>query len=128
MFDQILQLVKDQIGNNKEITAAVPAGQQDAVQNEIATHITEKVQAQGTGGMLSMLGGMDINSITAGLAEKLSSKFGLSPAITNSIVAALPGLIQKFTGQGANNGASGAENVLNSLPGGLGSKLGGFFK
>lgn len=126
MFDQILQLVKEHMGNSPEIAAAVPAHQQDAVQTEIAGHITEQVQAQGTGGMLSMLGGiggMDLGSITSGLAEKLTSKFGLSPSVTNSIVAAIPGLLQKFTGEGA----PAAGNILNSLPSGLGSKLGGFF-
>jgi hypothetical protein len=127
MFDQILQLVKEQIGSSAAITSAVPAQQQDAVNNEIASHVTDKLQAQGAGGMLSMLGGMDINSITVGLADKLSTKFGLSPSVTNAIVAALPGLLQKFTGKGASNGAAGAADILDSLPGGLGSKLGGFF-
>ena len=126
MFDQILGLVKEQMSNNSEIAAAIPTEKQEAVNNEIATHVTEKLQAQGTGGMLSMLsGGLDINSITAGLAEKLGNKFGLSPMVTGAIVAALPGLIKKFTSKGADDGASG--NGLDALTGGLGSKLGGLF-
>ena len=128
MFDQILALVKEQMGNSPEIAAAIPAHQQDAVQNEIASHVTNNVQNQGAGGVLSMLGGaggINIESITAGLAEKLTSKFGLPASVTSSIVAALPGLVQKFTQGGA--AAPAAENILNSLPGGLGSKLGGFF-
>lgn len=127
MFDQILQLVKEQMGNSPEIASAIPAHQQDAVQDEIASHITGNIQQQGAGGILSMLGGMDINGITAGLAEKLSSKFGLPASVTNSIVAALPGLLQKFTAQGSNSAVPAAGNILDSLPAGLGSKLGGFF-
>ncbi len=121
MFDQILQLVKEQMSNNSEITSAIPTGQQEAVNNEIANHVTEKLQAQGTGGVLSMLGGgFDVSSITAGLAEKLGDKFGLPPMVTSAIVAALPGLIQKFTG---NDSPSENGNGLDSL----GSKLGGLF-
>jgi hypothetical protein len=124
MFDQILQLVKDQMSNSTEITSAIPAQQQDAVNTEIANHLTEKLQAQGAGGMLSMLGGgFDINNITAGLAEKLGTKFGLPPMVTNAIVAALPGLLKKFTGKDSSGGGNG----LDALTGGLGSKLGGLF-
>ena len=124
MFDQILQLVKEQMGNSTEITSAIPAQQQDAVNGEIANHLPEKLQAEGAGGMLSMLGdGMDINNITSGLAEKLGTKFGLPPMVTSAIVSALPGLLNKFTGKDSSDG----ENGLDALTGGLGSKLGGFF-
>lgn len=124
MFDQILQLVKEQMSNSTELTAAIPAQQQDAVNSEIANHVTEKLQAQGAGGMLSMLGGgMDINNITSGLAEKLGTKFGLPPMVTGAIVSALPGLLQKFTGKDSSGGGNG----LDALTGGLGSKLGGLF-
>jgi hypothetical protein len=128
MFDQILQLVKEHMSTSTEITSSIPAQQQEAVNSEIANHLTEKLQAQGAGGMLSMLGGgLDINNITAGLAEKLGNKFGLPPMVTGAIVAALPGLLKKFTGKGANDNSSGGSNGLDALTGGLGSKLGGFF-
>jgi hypothetical protein len=124
MFDQILQLVKEQMSNSTELTAAIPAQQQDAVNSEIANHVTEKLQAQGAGGMLSMLGGgMNINNITSGLAEKLGTKFGLPPMVTGAIVSALPGLLKQFTGKDGSGGGNG----LDALTGGLGSKLGGLF-
>lgn len=123
MIDQVLALVKEHIGNNPEIAAAIPAHQQDAVQSEIASHVAGNVQGMGSGGVLSMLGGMNVESITAGLAEKLTGKFGLPASVTSTIVAALPGLLQKLTG----GAAPTADSVLGSLPGGLGSKLGGFF-
>ncbi|MCF8449217.1 MAG: hypothetical protein K9G49_05035 [Taibaiella sp.] len=124
MFDQILQLVKEQMSNSTELTAAIPAQQQEAVNSEIANHVTEKLQAQGAGGMLDMLGGgMDINNITSGLAEKLGTKFGLPQMVTGAIVSALPGLLKQFTGKDS----SGGKNGLDALTGGLGSKLGGLF-
>lgn len=125
MLDQILTLVKEQIGNNPSIAAAIPANQQDAVQNEIANHVAGKLPAPNAGGILSMLGGLNAESITAGLAEKLTSQFGLPASVTNAIVAALPGLLQQITGK--SSAAPAADNILNALPGNLGSKLGGFF-
>ncbi len=123
MFNQILTLVKEQIGNNPAIAAAIPAHQQDAVQNEIASHVASKVPGPDANGILSMLGGLNAESITAGLAEKLTSKFGLPASVTSTIVAALPGLLQQLTGKAG----AAPDNILNALPGNLGSKLGGFF-
>ena len=107
MFDQILQLVKDHIGNDPHAAAAIPPEQADAVHREIATHITNGLQNQPTpatgGGLLSMLSGslesgnLLTSSITGGLVGSLASKFGLSPAVTGAIAASLPGLLQKFT-------------------------------
>ena len=107
MFDQILDMVKDHLGNNPQISAAIPAGQQDAVQREIATHVTNGLQNQaamlgGSGGLLSMLkgsiasGSPVVNAIEGGLVGSLGNKFGLSPAITGAIAGALPSLLQKF--------------------------------
>src|SRR5579875_1500802 len=107
MFDQILQLVKDHIGGNPQVASAIPAGQEDAVHQEIATHINNGLQSQaaaqgGAGGLLSMLtgsmasGSPITNAIEGGLASSLGSKFGLPPMATGAIAAALPGLLQKF--------------------------------
>ena len=46
MFDQILQLVKDHFGNDPQASAAIPAGQEDEVHKEIATHINDGLQNQ----------------------------------------------------------------------------------
>jgi hypothetical protein len=37
MFDQILELVKEQFGNNPQLSSAIPAGQENEVHKEIAT-------------------------------------------------------------------------------------------
>ena len=110
MFDDILQMVKDHIANNPQLQAAIPPEQADAIHQEIASHVNNTVQAQAAapqasagGGLLSSLegaltsGSPLANAIEGGIVGSLGSKFGLSPATTGAIAAALPGLIQKYT-------------------------------
>lgn len=107
MFDEILKMVKDHLGNNPEIANSIPADQQDAIHNEIATHVTNGIQAQaaasgGAGGLLDKLkntvagGGTVVNAIEGGLVGGLMSKFGLPASVTGAIAGALPSLLQKF--------------------------------
>lgn len=107
MFDQILQLVKEHLGNNPQIAGNIPPEQADAVHQEIATHITNGLQNQpaapsAAGGLLSEFenslssGNLLTSAISGGLVGSLASKFGLSPAITGAIAASLPGLIKKY--------------------------------
>ncbi len=107
MFDEILNLVKEHLGSNPQIANSIPAGQEDAVHQEIANHINNGLQqgastSGGVGGLLSQLsGGLTsgspiTNAIEGGLASSLGSKFGLPPMATGAIAAALPGLLQKF--------------------------------
>lgn len=105
MFDEILKLVKEHLGENPEVQSTIPADQADAIHKEIATHVTNNLsnqqQEQG-GGLLSKLestiagGGTLTSAVEGGLVSSLSSKFGLSPAITGAIAGMLPGLLQKF--------------------------------
>ncbi len=142
MFDQILDLVKQQLGSNPEIANAIPAGQQDAVHHEVATQVTNGLSQTaasqgGVGGLLSMLKGGVSNgspvtsSIEGGLASTLGSKFGLSPAVTGAIAAALPGILQKFTHKATdpNDSSVTHDSISSSLSnlGGIGSALGGMF-
>ena len=115
MFDQILQLVKEHLGNNPQLAAAIPAGQEEAVHNEIANHITNTLAAQPAqpaesgmlGGLISKLessvagGGPAVSAIEGGLISSLASKFGLPPSVTGAISGALPGLLQKFAAKSA---------------------------
>jgi hypothetical protein len=107
MFDQILQLVKEHLGNNPQVASAVPENQKDAVHNEIANHITNNLKSEaatqgGAGGLLSMLQGAVASgspvtgAIEGCLVSSLTSKFGLPPMVTGAIAGALPGLLQKF--------------------------------
>ena len=54
MFDQILDLVKEHMGNNPQISSAIPADKQEAVNNEIASHVTNGLQNQAAGQKLSL--------------------------------------------------------------------------
>ena len=106
MFDEILKMVKDHLGNNQDISS-LPADQQDAVHHEVATQMTNELKNQasaqgGAGGLLSMLqdsltsGSPVVHALEGGLVGGLLGKFGLSPAIAGAITGALPGLLQKF--------------------------------
>jgi len=106
MFDEILKMVKDHLGNNPEVSS-LPADQQDAVHNEVASQMTDALKNQasaqgGAGGLLSMLqnsltsGSPVVHAIEGGLVGGLLGKFGLSPTIAGAVTAALPGLLQKF--------------------------------
>jgi len=138
MFDQVLQVVKEHLGNNPELSNAIPADQQEAVHQEIANHVTNGLQNQGLtqgGGLLSMIegsltsGSPIVNAIEGGLVGSLGSKFGLSPMVTGAIAASLPGLLQKFAHKATNpnNVATTTEPVTepvsNASPTGLGSIL-----
>ena len=142
MFDQILDLVKGHLGNNPELANAVPPGQEDAVHNEIANQIQNGLATQaagqgGVGGMLSQLqGGLSsgnpvVNAIEGGLVSSLASKFGLPPAATGAIAAALPGLLQKFAHKAndPNDSSITPDSITKHLSGlgGLGGMLGGMF-
>ena len=109
MFDEILKLVKEQLGNHPDVAPAIPPGQADAIHNEIATHVANGLANSGAaaaapsgGGILSMLensiagGGSVVNAIEGSLINSLASKFGLPPSITGAIAGALPGILQKF--------------------------------
>lgn len=144
MFDQILQLVKEHMGSNPELSSAIPADKQDAFHNEIASHITTGLKGQatkqgGAGGLLSMLqGGMAsgnplTSAIEGGLASSLGSKFGLPPMATGAIAAALPGLLQKFAHKAndPNDNSITQDGITKSLseplPENVGGGLGNLF-
>jgi hypothetical protein len=140
MFDQILGLVKQQLGGNSQISSAIPAGQEDNVHKEIASHISNGLASQasnhgGAGGLLSMLqgGASSGNPITGaiegGLVGSLGSKFGLPPAATGAIAAALPGLLQKFAHKAndPNDSSITPDSITQSLGNSAGSGLGSLF-
>ena len=60
MFDQILDLVKDHLGNNPEIASQIPDDKKEEVHKEVASQITSGIKDQaaqqgGIGGLLSSL-------------------------------------------------------------------------
>ncbi len=135
MFEQILELVKDHIGNDPQIAQHIPPEQADAVHQAIAEHVTNTLQSQGQptenpatpsplGGLGALTGQGGLGALTGqgglgglvsqftsglqsgsplaaaiegGLVGTLGSRFGLGPAATGAIAAALPGLLQRMT-------------------------------
>lgn len=141
MFEQILELVKDHIGNDPQIAQHIPPEQADAVHQAIAEHVTNTLQSQGQptenpatqsplGGLGALTGQGGLGGLTqsglgglaqgglgglvsqftsglqsgsplaaaieGGLVGTLGSRFGLGPAATGAIAAALPGLLQRM--------------------------------
>ena len=128
MFDQILDLVKQHMGNNPQVASAIPAGQQDEVHREIASQITNGLAKQaptqgGMGGLHSQLeggiasGSLITSAIEGGLVGSLASRFGLSPMATGAITAALPGLLQRFAQKAndANDSSITPDGIKRSL-------------
>lgn len=137
MFDQILDVVKNHIGNNPQVASNIPADQQQAVHEEVATQIThglanQAAQQGGVGGLLSKLqnaatsGSPVVNAIEGGVVSSLASKFGLPPMVTGAIAASLPGILQKIAHKANDpNDPSitpgGLSNIFSKVSGGLGS-------
>lgn len=139
MFDQILNLVKEHLGNNPQVAGAIPADKADAVHQEIASHVTDNLKSGagiqgGIGDLLSKFtGGVESGSpvtsaITGGLAGSLASKFNLPPAVVGAISGAIPGILQKFAQKATdpNDQSISLDSITKSISGGAGG-LGGMF-
>ncbi|MEO7048178.1 MAG: hypothetical protein ABI091_22965 [Ferruginibacter sp.] len=113
MFDEILNMVKEHLGNNPDVAGAITPEQENAVHTEIANHlsnlaanpaaaaVTSTAQGQSTGilGEIESAvanGGAGVSAIEGGLISSLTTKFGLPPSVTGAISGMLPGLLQKF--------------------------------
>ena len=140
MFDQILDLVKEHLGNNPQVANAIPPDQADEVHKEVATHINNGLQNAaatqgGIGGLLSQLtgslssGNPVTGAIEGGLVGSLGSRFGLSPAVTGAIAAALPGILKKFANKAndPNDNSITTDGLNKSFGGGSLGGLGSMF-
>ena len=126
MFDDILKIVQEHLGNDPEVAATLPPEQADSVHREVAEQIHTGIQNPaallGEGGISSLLsGGPGANNpIVGNLVNNLVVKCGLSPEAGSAITAALPGLLQKVLSHG-----SGSDFPFGGF-GGLSKGLGGF--
>lgn len=140
MFDQIVDLVKQYIGNDPKISSSIPKDKEDGVHKEIASHIKNGLANHassqgGVGGLLNSLkngvssGSPVTSAIEGGLVSTLASKFGLSPMITGAIAGALPGILQKFANKATdpNDNSITTDSISKSLSDKAGSVLGGLF-
>ncbi|WP_207425413.1 hypothetical protein [Pedobacter sp. SYSU D00535] len=105
MFNQILDVVKQQIGSNQEIKSSIPPGKEGEVETEIAHGVQDglknNLSSGGIGGLLSSFtGGSGSGNISSAIAQavasRLNGKFGLSPEAVSKITSAIPGIVQRF--------------------------------
>jgi hypothetical protein len=134
------------MGGNPQVAGAIPKEREDEVHREVAHQVNHGLKQQaavqgGVGGLLSQLSGAMTsgspvtNAIQGGLVGALGSKFGLPPAATGAIAAALPGLLQQFANKAndPNDHSITHDDLNKSLGGGsgiggsLGEKLGNLF-
>lgn len=132
MFDQILDLVKEQIGGNPQVANTIPADKKEEVHREVAAHVDKEIKQQATaqggiGGLLSSLasGGSVANAIQGGVVGTLGSKLGLPAAATGAIAAALPGILQKLAHKA--NDPNDSSITPEGLSKSLGVNLGNLF-
>ena len=102
MFEQILQAVKEHIGNNPDLAATIPAEHAESVHHEIATQIHESLQgqaaaageaapaaeAESSGFNLGNLGNM-ASGLLSNIESSLSSGGIGTSAVTGGLVGAL---------------------------------------
>ncbi len=108
MFDQLLNIVKDQFQNNPQVSTEIPEQQHEGVQQEVTHSIIDGLKSRLTGGgigdLAAMFGGnasgasQEISSsISGGLLNNLANKFGLPQGAISAIAGSvLPGILQKF--------------------------------
>ncbi len=102
MFDDVLQLVKEHLGNNPEVAQSIPPEQAEAIHQEIASHVTNGIQGQppaadaggggafgGLGGGAGIGGGFSARGLLSNLENSLASGNILTSAISGGLVASL---------------------------------------
>lgn len=140
MFDQIFDLVKEHLGNNPQVANTIPANQTDEINKEVASHIDNGIKNGaathgGIGDLLSSLAGGATSgspvtsAIEGGLVNSLASKFGLPPAASGAIAAALPSILAKFAHKAndPNDSSITMDSITKSIGGGNLGGLGSMF-
>lgn len=167
MLDQLLNLVKEHAGDAIVNNPAIPNQHNDEAINMASSSIFDALKGQASGGgignLISMFSGggaaSGSNSMVSGVVSNLASqyaqKFGISPAIANTVASSLiPMVMEKFvnktndpndssfdlngivgslTGKGGSDIASligqftGGGQQANQGGGGLGGLIGGLF-
>lgn len=140
MFDQILQLVREQATELLSASASLPASQHEAVANEAGESIQETIKEKVGQGKLTEL--MDLmkgntgmeNSVTASavenLAGRLTSNHGMGTELARSVSESLiPGLMKQFVQKATdpNDDSINIKGMISQLTGGsfnMGSVLG----
>jgi len=137
MFDELLNLVKEQAGNAIINNPAVPNEHNDAVCETATNSIIDRLKGMvGEGGIDSITslfqGGGNtashpaVSNISSGVVNDLMKKFGFDSSTAGSIVAQLiPSVMSKLTSKtnDPNDSSFNMSGILESLAGGGGGGL-----
>lgn len=128
MFDKIMGLVKDQVTNSIGSIPGIPADKKAQTIETTASSLMDGLKQHAVGGGLqSLLGGGGAPSgLSSGVVSALTQKVGLSPAIAQSVVAAvIPAVMSLFKKKIADPKEPGfnLESLVGGLTGGSGGGL-----
>ena len=139
MFEQLLNLVKEQAGSAIINNPAVPNEKNDAVCETATNSIIDKLKDMvGNGGIESLTNMLSsgsnvashpaVSNISSGVVGDLMKKFGFDSPVAENIVAQLiPTVISKFTSKtnDPNDDSFNLTDIVSSLTGGKGGVGGG---
>lgn len=143
MFDNLLQLIKENAGEAIINNPAIPNEKNDEAIHETTNGVVNFLQEKASSGNIQDIMGMFqggansgmVASLSQKIAGNLASKFGLSTAQSSAIVQQLiPVVMDKFIHKtnDANDKSFDLQNIIstlggNSTAGSLLGKLGGLF-
>ena len=148
MFEELLNLVKEQAGDAVVNNDAVPNEHNDAVIQDVANSIHSGLSTEAQGGglanVMQMFGGQGgdmannpaVQNIINSATQSIATKYGIDPAQASSIVSSLvPSVMNHFTQKTAdpNNSSFDMNSVISSFTGGssaggIGGLISGFLK
>jgi uncharacterized protein YidB (DUF937 family) len=141
MFENLVNLIKENAGDAIINNAAIPNEHNDSAIQSTASSIMDALKSHvgsnGVEGLTSMISGANIDGglmdvIKNNVSSSLMQKFGLDSGAAGNIVSSLiPTVMQKFTQQtnDPNNSNFDLQGVIGSLSGGsgIGSVIGKIF-
>jgi len=134
MFEQLLNLVKEQAGSAVINNPAVPNEHNDAVCETATNSIIDKLkEIAGSGGLNSLFQSGEnvashpaVSNISSGVVNDLMKKFGFDGSTAENIVSQLiPTVMSKFTSKtnDPNDNSFNMGGILESLTGGSGGSI-----
>jgi len=133
MFEQLLNLVKEQAGSAVVNNPAVPNEHNDAVCETATNSIIDKLKEMaGSGGLTGLFqsgnvaGHPAVSNISSGVVNDLMQKFGFDGSTAQNIVSQLiPNVMSKLTSKtnDPNDNSFSMNGILESLTGGGGGGI-----
>jgi hypothetical protein len=134
MFDQMMDLVKDQVTKSIGGISGIPAGKQSAVvettANSLLSGLKQNASLDSLGALLGGGGASSstVSKLSSGVVKALTSKLKLSPAVAQTVASTvIPAVMSLLNKRVNDKGEPGfnLESILGSLKGGGASKSSG---